>query len=407
MKRADVRHVLYVFWVCVAASLAACGPGPLASPLQFGSTLGNVRAVCDRPAAGSFACLALLRTDVGGAFSSVVHCNHAPPYCASDLQDAYGLTQASATGTGVVAIVDAFGYPNAAADLAVYRLAMQLPACAVETGCLRIVNQNGASSPLPSPNPFWGAEQAIDMDMVSAICPKCRIVLVQAGAADINSFSAAENAAVALGADAVSNSYDGAEIGADNPAFNHPGHVITASAGDGGAGMTQPCSFAGVVCVGGTSLTAVSNARGWDEVTWNGGLENATGSGCSVVVLKPAWQTDRGCTMRSETDISAVGDPNTGVAIYYPLSGGWVESGGTSVSSPIIAAIFALAGNAATINAPQFIWAHGGTISYHDIVSGSNPGVFQCPTIMLYICQAGPGYDGPTGWGTPNGISGF
>lgn len=416
MKALEMQRPLIVAF---ALSICASACGSLA-PAPIAGSATNVRAVCAGAPAGAFSCLALIRNDVGGAvstgyhgedltqaFPAAPHCNKTPPYCASDLQDAYGITQASAVGTGIVAIVDAFGYPNAEADLAVYRSAMLLPACTIGSGCLRIVNESGASSPLPSPNPFWGAEQAIDMDMVSAICPNCKIILVQATAADNPSFSAAENAAVSLGADAVSNSYDAAEKSADNPAFNHPGHVITASAGDGGAGMTQPCSFTNVVCVGGTSLTPSSGARGWSEVTWGTGLEDGTGSGCSTMVQKPVWQTDKGCTMRSETDISAVADPNTGVAIYYPLSGGWVESGGTSVASPIIAAMFALAGNSATISAPQFIWAHGGTNAYHDIISGSNPGVFRCPAIMLYICQAGPGYDGPTGWGTPNGISGF
>jgi subtilase family serine protease len=365
-----------------------------------------IRALCPRATRpGEMECLALLRTDVSTAAPA---CNGEPPYCASDLQSAYNLGSAIGRGRGAtIAIVDAFGYQAAATDLAIYRQTMKLPPCTTVSGCLRIVNQAGKSAPLPPQNLVWAAEQAIDLDMASAMCPQCKLVLVQSTQASIASFGAAENAAVALGANVVSNSYDGQESTATNPNFNHPGHVITVSAGDGGAGATQPCTFATVVCVGGTTLSPATNARGWSEVAWGDGLENGTGSGCSALVPKPVWQTDKGCTMRSETDISAVADPLAGVAVYNTGAHGWIEAGGTSVSSPIVAAIFALAGNAAKINAPQYVWTHGGTAAYNDIVKGHNPGDFQCPPAMRYICYAGPGYDGPTGWGTANGISGF
>jgi subtilase family serine protease len=310
-------------------------------------------------------------------------------------------------GGRVVAVVDAYGYPGAASDLAVYRSAMKLSACSSGDGCLRIVNQQGQAGNLPPANVEWDGEQALDLDMISAICPKCTIVLVQANSSRFRDLGAAVDTAVALGAVSVSNSYGGNEWSADDRMFDHPGHVITASSGDTGAGVEQPCSFAGVVCVGGTSLTNATNARGWNEVAWADGISNGTGSGCSKRVAKPVWQTDKGCTNRSEADISAVADPYTGVAVFESAGGGWRQFGGTSVSSPIVAAMFALAGNTAAIDAPQWIWQHGGTAAFNDVVFGSNPGRFRCPSNMLYICEAGPGYDGPTGWGTPSGLSGL
>jgi subtilase family serine protease len=211
------------------------------------------------------------------------------------------------------------------------------------------------------------------------------------------------NEAVKLGATEISNSYGGREFAASSTAYNHPGVIITASAGDGGTGAAQPCSFASVVCVGGTSLSRATNARRWTESAWSG-----TGSGCSAYVTKPSWQHDRGCRRRSEVDTSAVSDPNTGVAVYdsYAFQGfsGWLVFGGTSASSPIIAATYALAGNARSLNAAQSLWQHLGTSALNDVRSGSN-GV--CPRLYPYICNAGTGYDGPTGVGTPNGTAAF
>ena len=158
-----------------------------------------------------------------------------------------------------------------------------------------------------------------------------------------------------------------------------------------------------MVAVGGTSLKKATGTRGWAETVWSG-----TGSGCSSVVAKPSWQTDSGCTKRSEADTSAVADPNTGVAVYdstaYRGSKGWMVFGGTSASSPIIASVFALAGNAATQNAAQGLWQHGGTAGFNDVTSGTNG---TCSASYAYICKARAGYDGPTGWGTPNGTSAF
>jgi subtilase family serine protease len=337
---------------------------------------------------------------------------------APDLQSAYkvgGLT----SGGRTVAIVDAFDDPKAEADLAVYRNQYGLPACTTANGCFRKVNGAGQASPLPSADAGWAEEESLDLDMVSATCPDCHILLVEATGADTTSLDTAEDTAAGTqGVVAISNSWGGAEdntIAASDAHFNHAGVAITASSGDSGFGVIWPASSPFVTAVGGTSLTKAANARGWTETAWSG-----AGSGCSASEAKPAWQTDTGCARRTVADVSAVADPNTGVAVYdtYNTCGtssfcdflisiglvagadGWVQVGGTSASSPIIASVYALAGNTASVNYGSFPYSH--TASLFDVTSGSNG---SCGG--TYLCTAGPGYDGPTGLGTPNGTGGF
>jgi subtilase family serine protease len=201
----------------------------------------------------------------------------------------------------------------------------------------------------------------------------------------------------------VSNSYGGgessSETSSENTYYNHPGVAITASSGDGGYGVEFPAASRYVTAVGGTSLSKASNTRGWTETAWSG-----AGSGCSSYVTKPAWQTDSGCSRRTVADVSAVADPNTGVAVYdstsYQGLKGWLVFGGTSVASPIIGTVYALAGNASAVNYGSYPYSH--TSSLYDVTSGSNG---SCGG--TYLCTAGAGYDGPTGLGTPNGTSAF
>jgi subtilase family serine protease len=254
-----------------------------------------------------------------------------------------------------VAIVDAYGYPAAASDLAVYRKSMGLPSCAPSSGCLKIVNQNGRTSPLPKPSADssedWRAEEAVDLQMVSALCPNCKLLLVQASSNKNSDLGAGVNAAAALGAVAISNSYRGDESGASDAAYSHSGRALTASAGEDGSAK-QPCTFSGVVCVGGTTLTDPPG-RGWIERPWR------SAGACSALVAKPAWQRTHGCATRSVPDAAAVADPNTGVAFYEAAGGGWQEAGGTGVASPLVAALFALEPSAARSNAPAWLWRHG------------------------------------------------
>jgi subtilase family serine protease len=329
-------------------------------------------------------------------------------YGPSQLQSAYNLTSASASdGSGrTVAIVDAYDDPTAASDLAAYRSAAGLPA----VPSFKKVNQNGATSPLPSEAPAsddWTFEESLDLDMVSAICPECNIVLVEADNDSGDGLYVAENTAASL-AGYISNSWGGSESSSDTSLdseyFDHPGDVITASAGDSDYGVIYPATSPNVVSVGGTSLSTSSNSRGWTESVWNDGGGEGTGSGCSAYEPEPSWQTAlglSGCSKRIDNDVAADADPNTGVAVYDTSNGngGWNEVGGTSASSPMIAAMYALAGNAGNTPADD-IYTH--TSDFYDVTSGSDG---SCSP--AYLCHAETGYDGPTGIGTPDGIAGL
>ncbi|MFY9720573.1 MAG: S8 family serine peptidase [Candidatus Cybelea sp.] len=353
-------------------------------------------------------------------------------YCPIDLQKAYNLPSLSKGDGRRVAIVDAFGYKNAASDLATYRQTMGLKACSEGTKCLRIVNQNGQSSPLPNQPPAsddWKGEQSLDLDMVSAICPNCKILLVQTDNDDVNNLYAGIKTAGRLGAKYIGASWGIAEYGGDNSIFHQHGVVITVAAGDDGGGgrygggPSQPCTYTYVVCVGGTHLVRANNARGWSETVWNdwtfdqcGGPCGATGSGCSKRIAKPAWQTGVSCKMRSESDVSATASLRTPVIVYNSEEGGgtcpqycfWLY-GGTSASAQIISAVFGLAGNAATQVGAKGIWnKHSGNT--YGVTQGNNVDAnlgVTCASTIRYICYARPGWDGPTGWGTPNDLGAF
>jgi len=353
--------------------------------------------------------MVLIRTNVTQRAQAAIGPDQAPSgdgYGPSSLQSAYALPSSTAGSGETVAVVDAYNDPDAASDLATYRSDWGLPACG--SGCFEQVNEEGETSPLPAAagSTGWDVEESLDIDMVSAICPLCHIILVEANSADTADLGAGVNAAVSLGADFVSNSYGGSESSSDttydSDYYNHPGVAVTASAGDDGYGVSYPAASQYVTSVGGTSLSTASNSRGWTETVWSNSSSEGTGSGCSADDPKPSWQTDTGCSKRTDNDVAAVADPNTGLAVYDTYSqGGWLEVGGTSASSPIIAATFALAGTPAAGTYPSsYIYKH--TSNLFDVTSGSNG---SCST--AYLCTAEVGYDGPTGWGTPDGVTAF
>jgi len=330
-------------------------------------------------------------------------------YGPSQLQSAYNLTSASAAdGSGrTIAIVDAYNDPTAASDLATYRSAAGLPT----VPSFQQVNQNGQTSPLPSTAPAsddWTLEESLDLDMASAICPLCNIVLVEAQDDSGTGLYTAENTAASM-AGYISNSWGGTEASSDTSLdssnFNHPGDVITASAGDSDYGVIYPATSPNVVSVGGTHLSTASNTRGWTESVWNTSAgSEGTGSGCSAYEPQPSWQASlglSGCTKRIDNDVAADADPSTGVAVYDTTNGngGWNEVGGTSASSPMLAAMYALAGNPGNTPADD-IYTH--TSNFYDVTSGNDG---SCSP--AYLCTAETGYDGPTGIGTPDGITGL
>jgi len=352
--------------------------------------------VCSEPQEGFAACHAQVRVDTFGAMAVTSTPSGLGP---SDLQNAYKINASAGAGK-IVAIVDAMDDPSAESDLAVYRSQYGLPACTTANGCFKKVNQNGAASPLPKADAGWSGEIALDLDMASAICPSCKIVLVEASSASMTDLGASVNQAVKQGATVVSNSYGGGESSSnssfDSSYFNHPGVAIFASSGDGGYGVEYPAASPDVIAVGGTSLAKSStNARGWVESVW-GSVTNkngGAGSGCSKYSTKPSWQKDTGCAKRTVADVSAIADPNTGVAVYQ--GGSWAVYGGTSAASPIVASIFALTGHGGDASVGAYAYNNSG--SFFDVTSGANG---SCGG--SYLCTGGVGYDGPTGVGTPN-----
>ncbi|MFI9783637.1 S8 family serine peptidase [Kitasatospora sp. NPDC051984] len=325
-------------------------------------------------------------------------------YGPADLLAAYGLPADGGEGA-TVAIIDAYDNPNAEADLGVYRAHYGLPACTTDGGCFRKTDQRGGTR-IPRADGAWAGETALDLAMVSAIAPRAHLLLVEADSAGIADLGAAVNTAVAMGAKVVSISWGAPENGNaasyDTRYFDHPGVAIAVAAGDGGYGVIFPASSPHVTAVGGTSLRNDSSPRGWAEDVWSTSSTEGTGSGCSTKLTKPKWQTDTGCTRRTVADVAAVADPETGVAVYQTYGGsGWYTYGGTSAAAPIIAATYALAGAPAVGSRPaSFPYAHSDALN--DVVSGSTA---SCRP--AYLCTAGPGYDGPTGLGTPNGVGAF
>jgi subtilase family serine protease len=333
-------------------------------------------------------------------------------YAPADLASAYKYTLATGPvwtwNLQTVAIVDAYDNPNAYNDLTAYRAQFNLPPCTTASGCFTKINQNGAASPLPAGNTGWGQEINLDLDMASAVCPNCKVLLVEANSAGFGDLGAAVDTAAAR-ANTISNSYGGNEFSSEtsstyNGHYNHPGHALTVSSGDNGYGVEFPAASQYVTAVGGTSLSKSSTSRGWTETAWSG-----AGSGCSRYIAKPSWQStisSSTCSARAVADVSAVANPSTGVAVYdsYGQSGGanWLVFGGTSVASPIIASFYALAGNAALVNYGSYPYSH--TSSLFDVTSGSNG---RCSRFAPKLCTAGAGWDGPTGLGTPNGTGAF
>jgi Subtilase family len=326
---------------------------------------------------------------------------------ARSIESAYKLPIGRTSHT-LVAIVDAFGDRNLAADLAVYRKQYHLPACTTASRCLRKVNQRGKAAPLPQTDPGWEVETTLDAAMVSAACPHCKILVVEADSNSLADLAAAENTAARLGARVVSDSWGGREDGfalTYAKSFSHPGHVIVASTGDVGFTAAQfPANLATVTAVGGTQLARAHNKRGWAEQVWNDPSGGASGSGCSAYVAKPAWQHDSHCSMRTAADVSALA---MNVPIYNKDAGGWITVEGTSASAPLIAGVYALAGNAATVT-PRYPYRHARSL--FDVTSGDNDwfnGSKGATCGFDYLCTAKKGYDAPTGLGTPDGTGAF
>lgn len=391
--------------ILAALATGALAVGGLAAgmPAASGMTVrtsagGRAVHVCPtRVAPGYVTCLAMAVTAASGRVSGAARPS-AAGFSAADIEKAYKLTGLKSGGK-TVAIVDAYGYPGLAKDLAKFRSTNGLPPCTTDSGCLTVVNQTGGSSPPRLQNGGWQVEQALDVDAVSAACPDCKILAVQANNALFSDLKTAENTAAGhTGVVAISNSWGCGCNKPNNAAFNHPGIAITASTGDNGFLPQFPAGDTDVVGVGGTSVFRNSSARGFRETAWT-----RAGSNCGTN-KKPQWQraSKTTCSTKASADVSAAADPiHGGLNIYcgtVPGCGGFLQVGGTSEASPIIAAVYALSGN--TANYPAAIpYSHPRNL--FDVTHGSN-GSCGVP-----VCSARVGWDGPTGIGTPDGVAGF
>ncbi|HEX7844043.1 MAG TPA: S53 family peptidase [Kofleriaceae bacterium] len=347
---------------------------------------------------GRFTCKSHVRVDEHGRIKPFATPSGLGP---ADLVSAYKLNPAI-TSTATIAIVDAFHYANAESDLASYRSTFGLPPCTVASGCLTILNPTGAVAPPAGDD--WNLEAALDLDMASAACPTCKIVLVEAHDDVGNGLFDSQNTAAALaGVVSISNSWGepspGNDASLDASFFTHTQAVnVFVSSGDSGNTGTAgdyPSTSEHVIAVGGTHLVkSTTAARGWTETVWSG-----AGSTCSTLLPEPAFQVGKvpsnACTKRAASDISAVADPNTGVAVFDAAHGGFLVVGGTSASSPFVAGVFARYGISGASHDASFAYAH--TTEFFDITSGSNG---RCRTAL---CRAATGWDGPTGIGSPNG----
>ena len=337
-------------------------------------------------------------------------------YDPQDLQSAYGIPTTGGS-TQTIALIDAYGDATAESDLATYRETYGLEPCTAENGCFRKVNEQGEEANYPSPPPpgnNWEVETALDLDMASAACPSCHILLVEATTESPADTGESAERAASLGATEISNSYGYPEedeslcgtTGCEQYSadYNIPGVVVTASAGDAGyddhfegrASPNFPATSPSVIAVGGTNLHKASNSRGWSEEVWD-----HSGSGCSQFEPKPAWQAGNGCADRTDNDVAAVAGTATPVSIYSTADGGWEIVGGTSASAPLIAGIEAHATEYTRSLGAETFYRDPGAL--FDVTKGSN-GTCTPPTEDEYLCHAEVGYDGPTGNGTPNGV---
>ncbi|MDX6355029.1 MAG: hypothetical protein QOF98_1932, partial [Streptomyces sp.] len=413
-----VAAALAVLGIQAPASAAAQAPVQAAAPAtgadtdtDTGTAAGNddipYTSACSAPDKGEFSCFALRRTDVTPALGLRALTALPSGYGPADLQSAYNLPVDGGAGQ-TIAIVDAYDDPTAEADLAVYRQQYGLSPCTTDNGCFSKVDQRGGTN-YPTPDSGWAGEISLDLDMVSAAAPNAHILLVEADEPSAEALGASVDEAVALGAKFVSNSYgtsytatpgsgeDPSDTTELDAYYNHPGVAVVASSGDSAYGVAYPAASPYVTSVGGTALVRDSSTTGWSESAWSG-----AGSGCSVYEPKPAFQTDTGCANRSVADVSAVADPSTGVAVYQTYGNtGWAVYGGTSVSSPIIAGVYADAGTPVAGTYPNSYPYEAGT-GLHDVTTGNNGGCTPA-----YLCTGTAGYDGPTGLGTPDGLQAF
>jgi len=432
---------------------------PLCKPQRHRAACDSMRRVLVRPGTRGAHPLATLPAGTTGPAGGLTP---------ADIASVYGLR---GTGSGqTVAIVDAYNDPKIDADLQTFDAQYGLATCSIANGCLKIVNQTGGTTLPPNDTTGWSGEESLDVEAVHAICSACKIVLVEASSASDANLGIAENtAATTIHATEISNSFGEPETGSGTTfahAFDHPGVVITASSGDdgyfdydllGGSGAISapsiPAAYPTVVAVGGTSLylgQSTTPTRAYETV-WNdngpqdayqqalGSPLGASGGGCSTLFAAQGWQNNvvgyagAACGgKRLVADMAMVADPLTGFDVYDSYTGcsgcraGWETIGGTSLSAPLAAAAFALAGGAHGLPYPAVALYSHTSSAHYDVTVGGNGlcggegapqcpdpnnlgyGILDCaydasgvPALGSGACDAAGGFDGPSGIGAP------
>ncbi len=411
--KTPIVAVLSVIGLAVLAGTAAAAP-LTGTPVDASASqplTANTPAACNtKPKKGFAQCLAVVRTPAPGLIRPQAAAPPATALGPADIRSAYRLPAGG--GGQTVAIVDAYGDSHAEDDLATFRSHYGLTPCTTANGCFRKADEAGGTD-YPADDAGWGLETSLDLDAVSAACPACNILLVEGDSPSLEDLATSVDTAVSLGAKYVSNSYglageDSSETDYDGH-YDHKGVAVVASSGDDGGVVNWPSTNPHVISVGGTLLTRDGSvARGWVESAWgtSSGGEGG-GSGCSPYEPRPDYQTgiDTNCPAgRATADIAADADPESGLATYDTLGqNGWLQVGGTSLAAPLVTAMYALAGEPVPDEYPVTELYHDPQLAEHvfDVVSGANSG---CGNVL---CQAGPGWDGPTGLGSPNGVGAF
>jgi hypothetical protein len=409
-KTSDKPRMRLPAWLAIAVLAVSMSMSCLLSASAFGA---ESEAVCPAPTGEEPQCFSVLDSTPEEVSPYTSGTGKLGGFSPKDLREAYKLPTTGGIGQ-TVAIVDAFNDPNAESDLLEYRLYYGLRACTKSNGCFRKVNQKGEEGSYPASSNSWSMEISLDLDMVSAVCQECHILLVEANSNAIEPLGVAVNEAATLKSTEISNSYGLPEqknskgFTEYDSYYNHPGIPTTVAAGDfgydnweiGGETPSFPAASPNVISVGGTTIEQAEGSRGWTEAVWAG-----SGAGCSTTQTKPSWQKDAGCSHRTGNDTAAVANPSTPVSVYdsYERIEKWHDVGGTSVSSPLIAAIYALSPGSARSHGAEVLY--GGDVSLFDITTGADYSAENalCPATARYLCTAEVGYDGPSGDGAPNG----
>lgn len=327
-------------------------------------------------------------------------------FCPKGLTSAYNVKQIIGANGGagmVIAIVDAFAYPNAESDLAQFNADMGLPPCTTANGCFTNVNlsiYDGTGS-------GWDLESMLDLESAHAMAPNAKIVYVQANTNSYDDLGVAVGVASSM-ADVVSNSWSGGE----DPYYDfywNTGKVLLFSSGDGGSWPTQgfvgyPCSANTVTCVGGTSLYVNANLQRTSEVAWAG-----SGGGCSGAEPMQSWQNygygSAQCfPYRASPDVAAIADPGTGFAVYinnWYWGTGYYVVGGTSLAAPVTAGLVANLDTArVSFGKSKFTFLNSG---FYQAAASNYNYFFYDVTMGSNGYPATPGFDLVTGLGNLTG----